>query len=134
MTAENIDFVGIALQEMQRKPPENTGFDFVSVALEEIKQEGISDLSPIDQALATGSGEVLPGSAGAFANLKAGIAGDVNTDIEIFAKSIFPNMPIEQSKERFSILDGEIVYLDKDGKLKTPNSGRVLPRYHGRLS
>ena len=96
--------------------------DWYSSVLAQLKQDQTEGLSPVDAAIVSGQ-EVQPGSAGIGANLKAGLAEDTETDIDIFAKSIFPNLPIEDARERFTVVDGDIVYIDNEGQLKRPDSG-----------
>jgi hypothetical protein len=101
--------------DQKKKPPKNK--DFVAMALQEAEK---TELSMVEQAMGQ---DVTSGSAGTFANIKAGVAENPSTKIDIYAKSLFPDMPIEEARKRFSSNNGEILYVDKEGKLKDPSKG-----------
>ena len=53
---------------------------------------------------------------------------DWNKTVEVYAKSKFPNMPIDQAIGRFGMQDGRVYYLGMDNKLyyATPNFSAVM--------
>jgi len=57
------------------------------------------------------------GSAGFITNLVAGLADDPQTQIRVYAKSRFPNMPEAERLKRYGIHNGEVVYTGDDGRL-----------------
>lgn len=118
-----IDFVQAALeQEVEPEQNQTPDIDFVDLATKAANSEEMKDLSPVDQAIAAGE-PVTPDSAGFVANLGAGLAEDTQSDIDIYAKIVFPDTPLEVSRRRFSEVDGKILYVDEQGKLKNPGAG-----------
>ena len=118
-----IDFVKAALeQEVEPESNQTPGIDFVDLALKAANSEEMKDLSPVDQAIAAGK-PVTPDSAGFVANLGVGLAEDTQSDIDIYAKIVFPDIPLEVSRRRFSEVDGKILYVDEQGNLKNPGAG-----------
>lgn len=53
---------------------------------------------------------------------KASMVDDPKTKLRIFAKDRFPNLPENEAISRYGIVDGEILYVDEDGKVKSETS------------
>ena len=69
--------------------------------------------------------DVFPSSepSGFGRSFVAGLADDVKAKIDYFAKHRFPDMPIEKARQRYGIVNGDIVYLDHQ-----PGLGTILRR------
>lgn len=63
------------------------------------------------------------GTAGFGTLVKSSMVEDPQTKIDIYAKARFPDLPIEQARERYGIVDGEVVYAGADDKVyrETPS-------------
>lgn len=67
--------------------------------------------------------ESLGASFGALT--KASAVDNQQTKLRIFAKSRFPDLPEEEAVNKYGIIGGEIVYLDKDDKIKKESPSGV---------
>ena len=50
--------------------------------------------------------------------VKSAMVDDPQTKMRVYAKSRFPKLSEEDALQRYGVIDGEIVYLDTDGKIK----------------
>ena len=57
--------------------------------------------------------------------VKSSMADDPQTKMRIFAKSRFPKLEESDALSRYGIIDGDIVYLDADGKIKKESPSGV---------
>lgn len=100
-----------AKEMLSPKPPSMPSRDYASEIL-----------SPNDRIGLQGSvmNPVQSESSGApFTTLaKAAAVDDPETRIRIFAKDRFPKMKEDDALSRYGVVNGEIVYLDTDGKIK----------------
>lgn len=50
---------------------------------------------------------------------KASMVEDPGTKLRLFAKARFPDLPENEALSRYGIVDGEVLYVDNDGKVKS---------------
>jgi hypothetical protein len=105
-------------KQKQQQPEE---MDLVSQVLAELQQPD-PNASEVDKALMAGA-EVQPDSAGFLTNVGAGVLDRPESQMDLYAKAVFPDMPIEESREKFGYVDGNIVYVDEDGGLRRVDKG-----------
>lgn len=65
------------------------------------------------------------GSADFGTLTKASMVDDPKTKLRIFAKDRFPNLPENEAISRYGIVDGEVLYVDEDGKVKSETSHKL---------
>jgi len=64
----------------------------------------------------------------------ASLADDPAVKMEYYAQKRFPNLPIEESIKRYTLMDGEIAYQDEDGEYytETPTMGDRVAMHLGK--